>query len=157
MYITSEQIVRTAKEWLGTRFVHKGMIKKTGLSDLGGCDCIGLIIGIAADLGITLKDQHPYNIAKTYQNYKTINNTDLVGIMNQFLTCATMPKLGSIVVFAPNPRTPHVGIISKLDSNAWYFINANKQAGMVVEQITDQHLLQHISGIFCFQHQTTND
>lgn len=45
------RIVAEARTWIGTRFHHQGRVKKTGAHQ-GGCDCIGLVLGVAAALDL---------------------------------------------------------------------------------------------------------
>ena len=52
--IDNLQIIATARTWLGTNFHHQGRIKNVGV------DCIGLIIGVAAELGVVLPDRQNY-------------------------------------------------------------------------------------------------
>lgn len=49
--VEKHHIITAARGWLGTRFVHQGRVKRTA-GQRGGCDCIGLIIGVAEELGI---------------------------------------------------------------------------------------------------------
>lgn len=44
--IAREAIIREASTWIGTRFRHQGAVKGVG------CDCIGLIAGVAKNVGI---------------------------------------------------------------------------------------------------------
>ncbi len=50
----SAAIYSQAKTWLGTRFVHQGRLKKgtAGQFDKGGVDCLGLLMGVALELGL---------------------------------------------------------------------------------------------------------
>ncbi|AZL15538.1 NlpC/P60 family protein [Rickettsiales endosymbiont of Stachyamoeba lipophora] len=52
-------IILQARTWLGTKFQHQGRIKKSA-NDPGGVDCIGLIIGVAHELGINIADHTGY-------------------------------------------------------------------------------------------------
>lgn len=60
-----ETIIKTARTWLGTKFHHQGRIKRSK-QNLGGCDCVGLIIGIGNELGIKShnKNLNEYDTAK---------------------------------------------------------------------------------------------
>ena len=49
-----EKIIAEAHSWLGTKFKHQGRIKKTD-NDSGGCDCLGLIIGLDLNTKTGLK------------------------------------------------------------------------------------------------------
>lgn len=44
-------IVAAARGWLGTRFHHQGRVKRTP-KHLGGVDCLGLLVGVAAELDL---------------------------------------------------------------------------------------------------------
>lgn len=43
---TKADIIRVAREWLGTRYQHQASVKAVGT------DCIGLIFGVCAELGV---------------------------------------------------------------------------------------------------------
>jgi NlpC/P60 family putative phage cell wall peptidase len=58
---TRAQIIATARTWLGTRWRHQACLKGVG------CDCIGLIAGVALELG---SPQAVAFMARTdYRNY----------------------------------------------------------------------------------------
>ena len=44
--ITRDQIIEEARSWLGTPFRHQGRVKGVG------CDCAGLVVGVASALGL---------------------------------------------------------------------------------------------------------
>lgn len=48
--ITAQQVTDVARTWVGTPFKHQGRLKGKAV------DCGGLIVGIANDLGIEVKD-----------------------------------------------------------------------------------------------------
>ena len=52
MTITREMIVAEARSWIGTAFKHQGRMKKS-YGNRGGCDCIGLIVGVAKVLQLS--------------------------------------------------------------------------------------------------------
>ena len=52
--IARPAIVAAARSWLGTPFHHQGRVKGVGV------DCAGLILGVAAELGIVLGDLKGY-------------------------------------------------------------------------------------------------
>ena len=60
--ITTEQIVATAREWLGTPYHHQAATK------LAGCDCLGFVRGVFRDLhGFNPEEPPPYT--KTWGEY----------------------------------------------------------------------------------------
>lgn len=46
MTIATSQLIRTAREWLGTPWHHQAALKGVG------CDCAGLVMGAAAEAGL---------------------------------------------------------------------------------------------------------
>lgn len=49
-----KKIISEAKTWLGTDFHHQRRVK-ISINHCGGCDCIGLIIGVATALNLRSK------------------------------------------------------------------------------------------------------
>lgn len=45
-------IVAAARSWVGTAFAHQGRRKACG-ADPGGVDCLGLLVGVAAECGLS--------------------------------------------------------------------------------------------------------
>lgn len=52
---TINPIVACARGWIGTRFHHQGRLKKTE-NHKGGVDCLGLLVGVAAELDLRAAD-----------------------------------------------------------------------------------------------------
>lgn len=53
--MTREDIVNEARTWIGTPFQHQGRVKGVG------ADCVGIIIGVARDLGLSEFDTRDYS------------------------------------------------------------------------------------------------
>lgn len=49
-----EQVVAAARQWLGTPWHHQGRVRGVGV------DCVGVIIGVARDLGLSTFDVTGY-------------------------------------------------------------------------------------------------
>ena len=72
-------IEKTALSWLGTRFHYYGRIKRNSLN-MGGVDCIGLIIEIGKEI------ESKYNGKNIkYYDYLTYSRYPNVGEMKRFL------------------------------------------------------------------------
>lgn len=54
--ITSADIVKAARSWLGTPYLHQARLKGIGV------DCAGLVIGVANELGISNFDVSDYGM-----------------------------------------------------------------------------------------------
>lgn len=53
--MTREDVVQEARTWIGTPFQHQGRVKGVG------SDCVGIIIGVMRDLGISDFDTKNYS------------------------------------------------------------------------------------------------
>lgn len=53
--ISAVDVVDAARGWMGTRFHHQGRVKASG-GFYGGCDCLGLLVGVARELGLVAKN-----------------------------------------------------------------------------------------------------
>lgn len=102
MIITTDLIIETARSYLGTPYHHCG--RKKGL----GVDCIGLVSGVAVELGLTFHDLKAY---PRMPDGKTL--------INEFNKCllpvpASDLQPGDIMVFwFRRPHLPtHAGIKS---------------------------------------------
>jgi cell wall-associated NlpC family hydrolase len=51
----NQAIVNCARSWLGTRFHHQGRLKRSA-THKGGVDCLGLLVGVAAELKLAAPD-----------------------------------------------------------------------------------------------------
>lgn len=53
--LTPAEVVRAARGWIGTRFHHQGRVKPS-TGQRGGCDCLGLLVGVAQELQLPARD-----------------------------------------------------------------------------------------------------
>lgn len=114
---TGQRIVDLAREWIGTPYIHHQSAK--GL----GCDCVGLLIGVARELGKEI----------SIKNYlSTPVGDSLLKELEKHLLAIPVPtaKPGDILVFSIgwNGVPRHVGI--KSDRG---LIHADERARKVVE------------------------
>jgi cell wall-associated NlpC family hydrolase len=56
----TDDIIREARTWIGTRFAHQGRVKRNAINN-GGVDCAGLIVGVAQSLGLSSFDYKGYS------------------------------------------------------------------------------------------------
>lgn len=77
--INREEIVKTARTWLGTRFRYQGRIK-INKKNKGGVDCLGLIFGVCDEVG------YKYNgkLLSKYDNVVYSNNPDYSILREKF-------------------------------------------------------------------------
>lgn len=118
-----EQIVLKAREWLETPYHHHQKTKGVGV------DCLGLVAGIALELGIA--GAYNEESFKPFRGYSRNPNPRKMGEgMNAFLIPVSSPKIGDIAWIETRERIPsHLGI--KVSENS--IIHACAFAGKVIE------------------------
>lgn len=125
------EIVAEARTWLGTPFHHQGRVKGAGV------DCIGLVIGVARDLGL---------VDYASPAYGRIPNPVVMGReLRAHLLPASAIDPGVVLWFAFAQAPQHVGIVT--DSG---LIHAYATAGKVVETGLDPQWIARTRGMFRF-------
>ncbi len=99
-------IVRTAQDWIGTPYRHQ-MARK-----LVGCDCLGLIIGVAREVGLRTPDVLP-PYTRDWLEYGS--GEPLLEKLDEYLErrpCSEPAELGDVLVFrmAARMSAKHLGI-----------------------------------------------
>ena len=147
-----EQLVKTARSWLGTKFHHQGRSKKN-TKHKGAVDCIGLLIGIAKELEIkslngTAIDQNDCT------NYSKIGSAQkLLRLLDAHLV--TIPKgdenIGDIMVFKIAGQPQHVGILSDGINDSFNLIHCYESSKKVVEHCFSKAWQDRIIRIYRFK------
>lgn len=145
----STKIITEARSWIGTNFHHQGRIK---LSDIhqGGCDCIGLIMGVSAHLNLISRQ------GDSLTNYDVTDYSPLPSGDHLYQQLALhfheLPPDSSIIdgdiglfSFTKNPQ--HVAFFT---SNAATLIHAYLSVGKVTEHIYDQRWQRRLVTRFRF-------
>ena len=142
----SEKIIEEARTWLGTAFCHQGRTKD-------GCDCLGLIIGIAKKL--QLKSRNGIYLSEFDRlDYQFIPPGDLLSkSLEQQCVPLQYPKPGAIVLlsFLNNPQ--HLAIIATQNYNSseeLTIIHAYQTLGMVCEHRFDQKWRRRAVAFYSF-------
>jgi cell wall-associated NlpC family hydrolase len=130
----SKKIIEAARTWLGTKFHHQG--RKKGV----GVDCIGLVVGVAAELGIRIHDRTDY--------CRQPHKGELEKAIMQYLKPCSL-KAGAVALFCIGKEPQHVGIITEYNSG-FGIIHAYAQARKVVEHNFDGWWQQRLAGTFTF-------
>jgi cell wall-associated NlpC family hydrolase len=131
MSLTREDVVREAREWIGTRFIHQQHSK--GLAT----DCIGHVGGVAVELGVYPRDPHAIPGLVNLLGYGRTPHGDALR-----KACATFfveidpdtMQPGDIVLIAWGNRDPqHVGFLADYRYGGLSIVHALERAGGVVE------------------------
>ncbi len=132
--IKRAQVAAEARTWLGTPWQHQARLKGVG------CDCVGLVIGVARDLGVVDAD---FNV----DGYKRI--PDGVTLMTQCHAHMTRIDAASIDVgdvllmrFNGNPQ--HLAIVGDYAHGGLSIIHAYALSRAVVEHALSDQWRQHV-------------
>jgi len=150
--IAGHDVVAQARTWLGTAFHHQGRLKKTKKSQ-GGCDCIGLVLGVARELKIA-SPQEEYNHMPLHHydqnNYSMVPQEGrLQSVLDRYLMPVNIgqEQVGDVVLFKIDTMPQHVGIVSDYSyhiregaglSSLRGIIHCYMAAGKVVEHRFDE-------------------
>jgi len=134
--IRREEIVREAREWIGTPYHHQGRVKGVG------CDCAGLIIGIAHSLGISTFDYRHYS--------RQPDASVLLSLCDEYLDRvdsldAALP--GDVLIFLIRRQPIHMGILTEKGT----VIHVWPSVGKVVEHILDEKWRRRIYRVYRYK------
>ncbi len=144
------EINQYAQEWIGTSFHHQGRIKKS-IADDGGCDCLGLIMGIAKKFSFKsrydrrlLAEHDEINYSKYPQKNKLEEKLEL------HLTVVNRPylKTADIGLFAISSVPQHIGLFDVNTST--YLIHSYQEVGYVSKHTYDNIWCSRLTKIFNF-------
>lgn len=139
-----DAVVAEAREWIGTPFVHGQALKGIG------CDCIGLVAGVAAALA--LPEAFAWHQDRELRNYgRQPQPGPLLSACAKYLDCvpARDVQLGDVLLMNVFPRVVqpmHFGYAVGLDP--FYIVHGYEPAGGVVMHAIDARWRRRICGAF---------
>jgi cell wall-associated NlpC family hydrolase len=138
----SNNIVASARGWIGTRFHHQGRLKKTDTHS-GGVDCLGLLIGVAAELNLpfTQYDETSYSHYPDTERLKHL----LAKVMREIPVGSI--QAGDILLLNVDNNPQHLAIVSEFACSP-AIIHAYAPARAVVEHALDAWWQQRIAAAF---------
>ncbi|MGB1539877.1 MAG: hypothetical protein ACPG80_02870 [Rickettsiales bacterium] len=144
------QIVAAARRWVGTHFHHQGRIKAHG-KEPGGCDCLGLLVGVAEELALLAKDGKGILAQFDERDYGHIPNgahlkVQLDALLNPVALEAMQP--GDILLMRFDASPQHLAIVSDYAYGGLGIIHALASARKVVEHGLDAHWRKRIVGVY---------
>jgi hypothetical protein len=117
--VTGADVTAAARCWLGTPWHHQGRLIGVGV------DCGGLVVGVAARLGLAVED-HPPGYARVPDGHS------LRRVVERQCTRLLRPEPGAVALFRWAAEPQHLAIVSCLPEG-WGLIHAWAQARRVVE------------------------
>lgn len=101
--MTPEDYVNHARLWLGTPFRWQADLR--GL----GCDCKGLITGVARELGLP-EAEHPHFKKSDYSD--RVDPNFLKRALSETLEQVETPQLGDVLLLILGGKPQHMGIVA---------------------------------------------
>lgn len=112
--MTHAQLTATARTWLGTKFHHQGRLKMTR-EHRGGVDCLGLLVGIAAELDLRGRDRVRLASLDMTQYGHYPDEQRLRAALDDALWAkeGLTPGEGDVALLEVDGRAQHLGLITR--------------------------------------------
>ena len=134
----ADRIVATARRWLNTPYKHQGRSRR-------GCDCVGLPLALAAELGIEVEDYRRYGrlpvsamLVEKCRAYAHEIERDAY-------------KPGDLVLMTwgkDRDRPHHFAIVTEMAGGDIGIIHSHSRVGKVVEHVLDATWRRRITHAF---------
>ncbi len=132
--VTRAEILAAARGWVGTPFRHQGRLKGVGV------DCVGLVAGVARDVGIAVRDRTDYGRVPDGRSLGQALGEQLIPLP------ATAARPGDVLLTRIRRDPQHVGILGEHGS----LIHACAGAGRVIETRLDERWWPRVLAAFRF-------
>ena len=142
---TRTEVIKEARDWLGTRYRHQSSVKGVA------CDCIGLIFGVGAALGIYPKDWHTLPGIEDFSSYGRTPHKDMLrkGCEQYAIPIVwENAKAGDIVLMNFQNEPWHMAILGDYPLGGFSLIHAYAPRRKVVEARLDSVWLDHITASY---------
>ena len=142
---TRAQVVAEAREWIGTRWDHQHCMKGRG------CDCIGLVKGVALALGLYAPETSSTALAQQFAGY---GKAPAAGELERGLRLFAAPidrekaDIGDVVLMRVRGAPRHVGILGDYPLGGFSLIHAALVPRKVVEQRLDDAWTASVVGYY---------
>jgi hypothetical protein len=143
--MTDLEIITTARHWIGTPFRHQG--RKKGI----GCDCLGLLVGVASELNLQDKNGNPLMLwdRQQYGHFPDSVVMQQILAASLILQESTMPHRGMIGLFCIDGRAQHLGIFGDYgEAEGLSLIHAYAPARKVIEHRLSEEWQQKIVAVY---------
>jgi len=144
----NQAIVTHARDWIGTRFHHQGRLKKAPRHK-GGVDCLGLLAGVASELGLRGPDG-ALLVAKDETDYSHQPDSARLRILLSQLLKPIPPQgiiPGDVLLLRVDDSPQHLAIVSDRQDGLG-IIHAYAPARAVVEHGLDDFWLERIEAAY---------
>ena len=139
-----EILIKQARTWIGTPFHHQGRLKGKG------CDCLGMLIGVADELKLEHAGKSIAALDNTHYS-RSPNVSELLSKMAENLQEIelTSMQIGDIALMKLGGNPQHLGIITDYINGGFGILHAICGNG-VVEHILNDAWKERIYKIYRF-------
>lgn len=131
---TAADVVTAARSWIGTRWLHQGRAKGIG------CDCAGLVIGVARELGLADVNIADYG--------RTPSRNQLIQRCSEHMQRVGAPAVGCVALMQFEREPQHLGIVGDYPGGGLSLIHAYAQQRRVVEHRLDDVWAGYVVAVF---------
>jgi hypothetical protein len=103
--ITGQQVVEAARQYVGVPIVEFGRSRE-------GCDCVGLVLGVARDLALDFPANFQSYGLNIWLHPKASEARDL---LSQYMEIVRLPQVGDVILFGLSVIAVSVGIVTAVD------------------------------------------
>lgn len=140
----NEKIVQEARSWIDTPFKAQGRLKNNG------CDCLGLVMGIARNLNLKSKNGVPITVFDTLDYDIKRQNINLSSILDSLLLKSEEISSGNLVLMNFDSIPQHLAITSEHPHYKFGIVHSDLKSNKVVEHGLSPDLLEKIQHIYKF-------
>jgi NlpC/P60 family putative phage cell wall peptidase len=145
MDVTRAQIVEEARRWVGTPYRHQARVRGAG------CDCGGLVGGVAVALGIVAADWWEAVFDRAFGGYgRQPVRGSLRTVCDLFMARVSTPQPGDVVMMHFGPDPQHLGIVADYRHGGLSIVHALSTVGYVVEHRLAPAWRSRISNAYCY-------
>ncbi len=126
------QVVSKAREWIGTPFHHQGRLKGIG------CDCLGMLIGVAQEMNLTSSGILIHDLDNT--NYsRTPNVQEMHSKLEKYFQAIEIENIldGDILLMEVDNSPQHLGIVATHSTGCLSVIHALNRIGVSEHILTE--------------------
>ena len=149
-----DMIIEQARSWLGTSYHHQGRLKKAANHN-GGVDCLGLVMGVARELGLREKSGRLFSEFDRSGYSEQPDNYELEEFLALHLAIVKFEEIavGDILSFRFIKYSQHVGIVSDFLEGRLGLIHCYRNSACVVEHHLSASWQKAIAGVYRFPEQ----
>ena len=155
--LTPEDFLKEARSWVGTRYVHQGRVKRNK-DNLGGCDCLGLLVGVVRELRMlsAVCDENGERIPLYRFDYAVYGERPNGVFFKQKITehLDEIPKnelsVGDVALFLIQDNPQHVALIAD-GPHSLHMLHCHGRSGRVAEHTLDNSWRNKIDAVYRFK------